>query len=204
MAVYERALERRRHLPTLATGGRGFWARQQVLDLRAYLAALANPRDERALLGAARLAAVGARSSDALALLAGARAPRRARCSGDDLRGGAPLPSARRPTTRARLARFARARSPPSAQAAPRARPATSCSSAPSPRPATTCTCSACPAARAGWPTSASCMRLAARLRGAPTARDLRAFVDRATAELEAEAREPEAPVELGELTPCG
>src|SRR5262249_3781085 len=54
---------------TLATGGRGWWARRQVQDLCCYLGALANPRDEEALLGLLASPLVGL-SSDALALLA--------------------------------------------------------------------------------------------------------------------------------------
>ena len=45
-------------LRTLAAAG-GFWERQQVGDLLAYLRALANPLDESALYGVARLAARG-------------------------------------------------------------------------------------------------------------------------------------------------
>jgi ATP-dependent helicase/nuclease subunit A len=48
MSVYERALAER-GLPTYAIGGRGYWGQQQTADLRAYLAALANPLDEMAL-----------------------------------------------------------------------------------------------------------------------------------------------------------
>ena len=49
MTFYERALEER-GIPTYVLGGRGYWSQQQVADLRAYLAALANPRDELSLL----------------------------------------------------------------------------------------------------------------------------------------------------------
>ena len=59
MAVFERALEEQ-GLSTLAAGGRGYWGRQQVLDLCAYLAALANPRDELALFGLLASPLVGA------------------------------------------------------------------------------------------------------------------------------------------------
>src|SRR5206468_3491519 len=45
MHIYERALELR-GIPTLASGGRGFWARRQIRDLLAFLSSLANPRDE--------------------------------------------------------------------------------------------------------------------------------------------------------------
>jgi ATP-dependent helicase/nuclease subunit A len=68
MGLYERALELA-GLPTLSAGGRGWWARQQVRDLCNVLAALANPRDEEALLSLLASPMVGL-SSDALALLA--------------------------------------------------------------------------------------------------------------------------------------
>jgi ATP-dependent helicase/nuclease subunit A len=70
MPVLERALADV-GLPSLATAGRGFWTRQEVVDLMAYLAALANPLDERALLTVLGSPLCGA-SSDALALLVGA------------------------------------------------------------------------------------------------------------------------------------
>src|SRR4051794_928081 len=89
VAVYERALEEQ-GLPTLAAGGRGYWGRQQVLDLCAYLGAVANPRDEGALLGLLASPLVGL-SSDGLAVLAlGARggerwsALARAFCGGEE------------------------------------------------------------------------------------------------------------------------
>ncbi|MGZ4268112.1 MAG: UvrD-helicase domain-containing protein [Solirubrobacteraceae bacterium] len=76
MGLYEQAL-RLQGLATLAAGGRGWWARQQIQDLCAYLAALANPRDDEALYGLLASPLVGA-SSDGLALLAmAARAARR-------------------------------------------------------------------------------------------------------------------------------
>jgi ATP-dependent exoDNAse (exonuclease V) beta subunit len=49
MAAYERAIAEL-GIPTYAHGGGGWWEAQQVLDLRSYLAALANPRDELALV----------------------------------------------------------------------------------------------------------------------------------------------------------
>ena len=64
---YEQALAER-GIPTYVAGGGGYWSAQQVSDLRAYLAALANPRDEEALLSALASPLVGA-SLDALALL---------------------------------------------------------------------------------------------------------------------------------------
>ena len=64
---YERAIAER-GLATYVAGGDGLWSSQQVADLRAYLAALANPEDEQALVStlASPLAGV---SLDALALL---------------------------------------------------------------------------------------------------------------------------------------
>ena len=73
MAVFERAIEEQ-GLSTLAAGGRGYWGRQQVLDLCAYLGALANPRDELALLGLLASPLVGL-SADGLAILARAARP---------------------------------------------------------------------------------------------------------------------------------
>jgi ATP-dependent helicase/nuclease subunit A len=46
--VYARALEER-GVATYAAGAAGYWRRQEIADLRAYLAALANPRDELSL-----------------------------------------------------------------------------------------------------------------------------------------------------------
>ncbi len=67
LPVYERALEER-GLRTLAAVG-SFWGHQQVGDLLAWLRALANPLDERALYCTLASPLVGL-SSDALALLA--------------------------------------------------------------------------------------------------------------------------------------
>jgi len=67
MPVVERALADA-GLPTLASAGRGFWTRQEVVDLLGYLAALANPIDERALLTVLASPLCGL-SSDAIALL---------------------------------------------------------------------------------------------------------------------------------------
>ena len=73
MGVYERALEDR-GIPTYVLGGRGYWAQQQVADLRAYLAALANPLDELAL-HSVLASPLGGLSLDTLVVLA-ARAKR--------------------------------------------------------------------------------------------------------------------------------
>ena len=69
MRAYERALEAR-GLPTYVIGGRGYWSHPQVLDLVAYLRALANPRDEESLYTVLASPLVGA-SLDALVVLAG-------------------------------------------------------------------------------------------------------------------------------------
>src|SRR6185295_15755839 len=68
LPVYERALEDQ-GLLTMSVGGRGYWGRQVVRDLCAWLAALANPRDETALYGVLASPLVGV-SSDALAHIA--------------------------------------------------------------------------------------------------------------------------------------
>ncbi len=73
LRAYERALEER-GVPTYVIGGRGYWAHPQVVDLVAYLRALANPRDEEALYTVLASPIVGV-TVDALVLLgAGARA----------------------------------------------------------------------------------------------------------------------------------
>ena len=67
MPRYERAL-RERGIETYVVGGRNYWTQQQVADLRAYMAVLANPLDEEALysmLGSP----LGGLSLDAIGLL---------------------------------------------------------------------------------------------------------------------------------------
>ena len=76
MAVIERALAEA-GVPTYLIGGRGFWSQRQVADLTAYLAALANPRDDLRLYEALA-SPLGGASSDTLALLADAARPRSA------------------------------------------------------------------------------------------------------------------------------
>ena len=192
MGLYERALELA-GLPTLAAGGSGWWGRQQIRDLCHLLAALANPRDEEALLGLLASPMAGL-SSDALALLAlGAREG--AMTIWEAVHDEAADP--RRPRTRGAWPRSARgSRASASAR---RAWGSTRSSSARCGAPATTCTCSRCRAARGGWPTSTSCCAWPPPTRRA-AGRDVRGFIDMATAELEAEAREPDAPVDLGGL----
>ncbi len=70
LRAYERALEER-GVPTYVIGGRGYWAHPQVVDLVAYLRALANPRDEEALYTVLASPLVGV-SVDALVVLADA------------------------------------------------------------------------------------------------------------------------------------
>ena len=67
MSVYERALEER-GIPTHVVGGRGYWSQQQVGDLRHWLAALANPLDELAVLSLMASPLVGA-SLDSLGIV---------------------------------------------------------------------------------------------------------------------------------------
>ncbi|HEX2016921.1 MAG TPA: UvrD-helicase domain-containing protein [Solirubrobacteraceae bacterium] len=68
LGTYERAIEDV-GLPTLAAGGGGYWSQQQVQDLTRYLAVLANPLDERALVEMLGSPLVGV-SPDGLALVA--------------------------------------------------------------------------------------------------------------------------------------
>ena len=67
MSFYERALEER-GIPTHVVGGRGYWAQQQVADLRHWLAALANPLDELAVYSVLA-SPLGGLSLDAVALI---------------------------------------------------------------------------------------------------------------------------------------
>jgi ATP-dependent helicase/nuclease subunit A len=67
LAAYERAIEDR-GIPTYVMGGRGYWSQQQVSDLRAYLAALANPLDDLALY-TALVSPLGGLSLDTLVVL---------------------------------------------------------------------------------------------------------------------------------------
>ncbi len=65
--LFEGAL-RDRGVPTYLAGGGGYWSQQQVADVRAYLAALANPLDEVALI-AALASPLGGVSLDAVVAL---------------------------------------------------------------------------------------------------------------------------------------
>jgi ATP-dependent exoDNAse (exonuclease V) beta subunit len=72
LRLFEQALEEA-GLPTYVVGGRGYWSQEQVRDGIAYLAALANPLDETALLAVLASPFAGAGSG---ALLLAARAGR--------------------------------------------------------------------------------------------------------------------------------
>ena len=191
MTVFERALELE-GLATLATGAGGWWARRQVQDLCCYLGALANPRDENALLGLVASPLVGL-SSDALALTAmHARRTRAALWDAlDDPALAVPL------ADRERLAAFRRWFAA-EREHAPRAglddllRRVVG-------RTGYDLHVLALPGGARRLANVHKLMRLAAAFETA-RGRDVRGFIDLATAELEAEAREPDAPVDLGDL----
>ena len=191
--VFERALERE-GFATLAGGGRGYWLRQPVQDLT-QLPRRAGQPARRARAATARSPArcaaspptgwrtsrpsPGSRATPWRAVRSVALARR--------LGGGG-----RAPRLEAFLVRFAVERDrrrPLRPRRADRARGRSS--------PATTCTCSACPAGAAGSPTSTSCSGWPPRTR--PThGRDVRGFIDHATAEAEADVREADAPGRAG------
>jgi ATP-dependent helicase/nuclease subunit A len=220
MAVFERAIEEQ-GLSTLAAGGRGYWGRQQVLDLCAYLGALANPRDELALLGLLASPLVGL-SADGLAILArtakpGARwdaltaaflpadgdegsdwhldvASQRPGAIDEETSLVGLLPDADRDALANFCPWFARER-------------------AQTPRRGLDVLLErvvnrtgydlhvlGLPGGRRRWANVLKLQRLAAGFEGR-RGRDVRGLIDLATAELEAEARETDAPVELGDAT---
>jgi ATP-dependent exoDNAse (exonuclease V) beta subunit len=74
LRAYERALEEQ-GIPTYLIGGRGYWSHPQVMDLVAYLRALANPLDEEGYYQLLASPLVGL-SSDGLVLVAAARRAR--------------------------------------------------------------------------------------------------------------------------------
>jgi ATP-dependent helicase/nuclease subunit A len=191
MGLYERALELA-GLPTLAAVGSGWWGRQQIRDLCHLLAALANPRDEEALLGLLASPMVGL-SSDALALLAlGAREGAMTiwEAAHDQAVALSPEDARRLKAFRAWFA-GERERAPRLGldevlQRALR-------------RTRYDLHMLALPRGARRLANVHKLLRMAAAYeerRG----RDVRGFIDMATAELEAEAREPDAPVDLGGL----
>lgn len=193
LPVYERALEDQ-GLLTLSVGGRGYWGRQVVRDLCAWLAALANPRDEAALYGVLASPLVGL-SADALAHVAragGTGSAWRAICNDDGtLRGR--LGDDDRERLDVFATRFAaeRALAPRLAldELLRRVVDATGYD----------LHVLSLAGGERRLANIHKLLRLAAdfeRDRG----RDVRGLADLATAELEAEARETDAPVELGDV----
>ena len=79
MGLFERALDER-GIPVHVVGGRGYWGQQQVMDLRHWLAALANPLDQLAVYSVLASPLAGL-SLDGVALI-GLRAGRSAQPSG--------------------------------------------------------------------------------------------------------------------------
>ena len=192
LPAYERALEDQ-GLLTLSVGGRGYWGRQVVRDLCAWLSALANPRDETALYGVLASPLVGL-SADALAHVARAGrgnawreiATRRdalAQRLGDD--------------DRARLEAFAR-RFERERRLAPRLGLDELL------RRVVDATGYDLHVLRlSGGPRRLANVHKLLRLAAAyerDHGRDVRGLADLAAAELEAEARETDAPVELGDV----
>jgi ATP-dependent exoDNAse (exonuclease V) beta subunit len=210
MAVFERALEEE-GLSTLAAGGRGYWGRQQVLDLCAYLGTLANPRDELALFGLLASPLVGL-SADGLAILArtarhGTRwdALTGAFCGsvGDQADAEADdeppalaglLPDGDRDALANFCPWFAAERS-----RAPRLGLDELLERVVD-RTGYDLHVLGLPGGRRRWANVLKLQRLASGFE-ARRGRDVRGLIDLATAELEAEARETDAPVELGDAT---
>ncbi|TML04746.1 MAG: hypothetical protein E6G41_11345 [Actinobacteria bacterium] len=179
METFERALEDQ-GFATLASGGRGFWARQQVLDLTSYLAALVNPRDEEALLAVLASPIAGA-GSDTLALLS-----RAAKAAGGSLWDALLQDEG--------LAEFVGWFSAERA-VAPRLGLDVLLERVIE-RTAYDEHVLRLPGGRRRMANVTKLIRLAAAFESR-SGRDARGFIDRARAELEAEAREPDAPVEL-------
>ena len=202
LPVFERALQDV-GLPTLAVGGRGYWGRQVVRDLCGWLGVLANPRDEIALLRRPGLAAGRARqrtrwrsSRRPARPVRGTRGRRSRRRS--SRREGSDLTRRLGPDDRERLARVRRALRRPSAPSR-RAWGSTSCIERVVAAAGYDLHVLSLPSGERRLANVHKLLRLAAdyeREHG----RDVRGFVDLANAELEAEAREADAPVELGDL----
>ncbi|HEY8584922.1 MAG TPA: UvrD-helicase domain-containing protein, partial [Capillimicrobium sp.] len=183
-------------LPTLASAGRGFWTRQEVVDLMGYLAALANPLDEPALLVALGSPLCGL-SSDAVALAV--RAAREAgtglwRALRDD-RG--PWRARLAPADAARLEAFAERFAAERAGAASRGLDELLERAILASGYDTTIL-----GLVGGARRMANVDKLLRLARGyeAAEGRDLRGFVDHAAALEEAQKREPEAPVDDPEV----
>ncbi len=192
LPVYERALEDQ-GLLTLSVGGRGYWGRQVVRDLCAWLSALANPRDETALYGVLASPLVGL-SSDALAHVARAG---RGNAWRDIAERGDALAERLTADDRARLLAFA-ARFAAERALAPRLGLDELL------RRVVDATGYDLHVLRlSGGPRRLANVHKLLRLAAAferDHGRDVRGLADFAAAELEAEARETDAPVELGDV----
>jgi ATP-dependent helicase/nuclease subunit A len=192
LPVYERALEDQ-GLLTLSVGGRGYWGRQVVRDLCAWLSALANPRDETALYGVLASPLVGL-SSDALAHIARAG---RGSAWRDIATRGASLAARLSEDDAARLQAFA-ARFTAERELAPRLGLDELL------RRVVDATGYDLHVLRlSGGPRRLANVHKLLRLAAAferEHGRDVRGLADFAAAELEAEARETDAPVELGDV----
>ena len=191
IGLYERAIEQE-GLATLATGGRGWWGRRQVQDLCCYLGALANPRDEGALLGLLASPLVGL-SSDALALLA--MTARRMRGA---LWDAVTDPATRLPAADHDRLRTFRAWFGPERERAPRLGLDELLGRVVE-RTGYDLHVLGLPGGARRLANINKLRRLAAGFE-ARRGRDVRGFIDHANAELEADAREPDAPVDLGDL----
>jgi ATP-dependent exoDNAse (exonuclease V) beta subunit len=191
LPVYERALEDQ-GLLTMSVGGRGYWGRQVVRDLCAWLAAIANPRDEAALYGVLASPLVGL-SSDGLAHVARAGTGNAWRAIAADRQLRAVLSDDDRERLEVFAARFAaeRAIAPRLAldELLRRVVDATGYDLH--------------VLTLAGGARRLANIHKLQRLAAAferDHGRDVRGLADLATAELEAEARETDAPVELGDV----
>jgi ATP-dependent exoDNAse (exonuclease V) beta subunit len=197
LPVFERALQDV-GLPTLAVGGRGYWGRQVVRDLCGWLAILANPRDEIALYGVLASPLVGA-STDALALVGEAGVGHAWQAISDAFltEHGSALTQRLWPADRERLQAFAE-RFAAERRLAPRLGLDELLERIVEASGYDLHVLSL-PNGERRLANVHKLQRLAAEHEAAH-GRDVRAFVDLANAELEAEAREADAPVELGDL----
>ena len=188
--VFERALERE-GFATLAGGGRGYWLRQPVQDLTSYLGALVNPRDERALYGTLASPLCGL-SSDGLAHVAAA-----AREHGSAWRAARSVTLARRlgsedvARLEAFLIRFGLERTTAARRGIDELIERAVDQSGYDLRVLRL------PGGRRRLANVHKLQRLAAAYEQTH-GRDVRGFIDHATAEAEADVREADAPVELG------
>ena len=210
LRVLEEAIEEQ-GVPTYVVGGRGYWSQQPVRDGIAYLAALANPLDEEALLGVLASPVLRRRRRRAdparrrRARSAAASGPRCGRRCGGDVAGTAPRRAVARRDLRSRDAaargRRARAASSPSRASSPTSAstrsgcPSRCCWSGRSRGRATTSRCSRGRAASGGSANLRKLMRLAREYERAE-GRDLHGFLAYAATRDFAAAREGEAPLE--------